>query len=432
MCVLVSHRDHTTEVSDASEALPEHLTRLKKLYEEANAHLETAQEMMDSTATTISKLKENKDCAEKRIRGYFQRMRNILIDREHLFINAVRHNAEERKTASSNTRKSISDVLQGLVLCVKELWDLSNRHGDILVLKEEKLLSARLKELSKLLKEFENSNEIYNPNTTITLPCIEDQNFEKICRLVGNPSFRTCSPNCNNDFIPMTSPEYNNDLRIINPPPVPPRPKGMTSLDPQQNTLSNRPSDHPRSRSSIDTYSNDVIPVTPPPIPPRSPVRSRRNQLPQWLLDCKDKMNKENANNRGSNSSRSNSNLQLTIDDNDTNIIILKNVPKPKPRQQKINQSDYETPVITTKKANGITLSDLRLNELKINVDPPTPKSEQIASISEPILRSQSHSPSSSRSGSQSDDSSTLQVYEILLKQNIKKSPVYPAGVCLG
>ena len=440
MCVLVTHRDHTNEVSDALEAIPDHLTRVKSLYEEASIHLETAQEVLDDTASTIGKLKENKDCAERRIRNYFQRMRNILIDREHHFINTVRRNAEGRKKSSSNVRKSVSDLMQGLVVCVKELWDLSTRTegGDIMVLKEEKRLSDRLKEVVKLLKELQNCDEISYPNTTITLPCVEDHNFEKVCRLVGDPWFKTCSPNCSNDF--ACSPEHN--ASILAPPPIPPRPKSRTSTDPHSINLTRPARSKSTCENPVSTSPDLSVSVTPPPVPPRSPVMTNKSHIPQWILDYKEKLNKENE------QMDDNNDQSINDENSKTYSILLKKTPTPKPRKvnanakQQTGVSIYEKP--TTAKTNGMSLADLKLNELKINIDPPTPKSEQVASFYEPRSDSDSRSnsrPSSrsddshsgSRSGSQSDDSpGTLQVYEILLKQNVKKAPVYPSGICVG
>ncbi len=462
-CVLNEHRDHTTDVCDAPDVLPEHLNKLKALYEEASTHLEVAQDLMDAMTESIGKLKENKDCAEKRIRNYFHKMRNILVDREHHFINKVRRNAEEKKKISSEARKPVTDLFQGLVVSVKKLWDLSTREGDIMILKEEKGLSEELERTVKLLKELQHSNEITNPITTVTLPCIEDQNFEKICRLVGDPTFgHACPPDCGERSPLARSPNSVDLVPVLAPPPLPPKPslKKRTSTDSSEGNFSTRPDNHPRSRSSIEFHdpSKMVLPLTPPPVPPRSPMLKKSNCLPQWILDYKEQLNKENEEllPAGNIPDANKSPVRQTT-------TALMKPPRPKPRtnlpKQKNEETVYEKskPIATS---NGVRPYDLKLEKLKISVNPPTPDDEMSRSFSNSNIQPEPQT-TRAHSGSYRSDtlvitdsgssqpethtttptatpdsspptSPTLRVYEIPLKQNIKKAPAYPSGVCAG
>ena len=474
-CVLEAHRDHTTNVCDAPDVLPEHLNKLKALYEEASTHLEVAQDLMDAMTESIGKLKENKECAEKRIRNYFHKMRNILVDREHHFINIVRRNAEEKKKISTEARKPVTDLFQGLVVSVKKLWDLSTREGDIMILKEEKILSEELERTVKLLKELQNSSEITNPVTTITLPCIEDQNFEKICRLVGDPSFgHTCPPDCGERSPLARSPKSVDNVPVLFPPPLPPKPsvKKWTNTDdalPEEDDIPLRPANHPRSKSSIDFHDPSKRARPPPPVPPRSPMLKKSNRLPQWILDYKDQLNKENEELSPSGNT-SDSNKSPTAPQTKSLSTALMKPPLPKPRtnlpkQKKEEESVYEKSIVTS---NGVRPYDLKLENLKINVNPPTPDDEMGRSFSNSSLQPESQTFKTHFGSFRSDTlvmtdtgssqpethtttptaspepdtldyspplspiSPTLKVYEIPLKQNIKKAPVYPSGVCAG
>lgn len=453
MCVLLVHRDHTTEVSEAADVLPEHMNNLKNLYEEASTNLELAQEMMDNSAAAIAKLKENKEMAERRIRSYFQRVRSILVDRENYFINTVRKSAEEKKIVSCNVRKSVSELFQSLMFCVKGLWDLSCREeADILLLKEEQKLIGELEMSVKTLKELQKKDELLNPDTTITLPCIEDCNFEKMCRVVGDPSFTACPPECTSGTSNNTSPlpgTAGDRSFLLTPPPLPPKlpVKERTSTDPYEDSVLLRPDTHPRSNSSIELTEpavNEVLSTTPPPVPPRSPKQTKKSNLPQWLLDYKEKADKENNRRKSEVIKRDGSNnvipLKKTSSDNppdDRNggekILAVESTPnqstnhkpKPKPRQslpnrtQQRSDSIYEIPV-SSKRNNSVPHSILLS---KLNGD--NYKSRLVS----PVIEKPEPD---SRTSLFSNESEQIPVYEILLKRTFGKGPFCPSGVCVG
>lgn len=464
MCVLLVHRDHTTEVSEAADVLPEHMESLKGLYKEASAHLETAQDMMDNSAASIAKLKENKEFAEKRIHSYFQRVRNILVDRENHFINTIRRNAEEKKKASSNVRRSLSELFQSLMFCVKGLWELSSRdEADIMLLMEEEKLVAELEKATKTLKDLQKKDELLNPDATITLPCIEDRNFEKICRMIGDPSFTTCPPDCcSTAAAPFSNGGIggnNERLFLLTPPPLPPKVpvKERTSTDPHvesNHILLTRPDSHPRSNSSIElteSVTESLESVTaPPPVPPRSPKQSKKPPLPQWLLEYKEKADKENRKSTEvRNGDIARVPMKKTSSDNVPDVVCNDNGPhesvtesqltpppqhrpKPKPRQslpckvhqQQRSDSIYEIPVSSKRNKsipNSILLSKLDTDNLKSRIVPPV--------IEKPEPNSRTSSGSSSTSNECTDQ---IPVYEILLKRNLKKGPFCPSGVCVG
>ena len=402
VCVLEMHRDHTEQVDEAKDALQHHMIRIKDLYEEANVHLEEAQNLLDETNSTVCKLKMNKELAEKRISNYFQKMRSILVDRENHFINAVRRSADEKKQAMKAQHDSASDLVHGLIQCVKGLGDLSSRSSDIMVLTEERTMAAELERMVWLLRDLKDSEVI---DTRVTLPCIEDQNFEKVCRLVGDLSFRVCPPECCGMQVDSPSSPRRT-------PPIPPKPpsKERTTTDPCNAEISSaRPLDHRRTKSSNSSFGV-TCPVSPPPIPPKLPEKPQ-SELPPWLLDYK-KQSEEKKNNLPKVASDYEP-LPPSSPKSPSSPNPARKPPKPKPRKILAKDSSNSNPIqkIPSPMEN-VVCNGLPMNEFHVNIDPPTPVNEM-------------------------ESGPSLRVYEIVLRQMIDpctrtKAGVYPSSVCVG
>lgn len=423
-CLLTQHREHSHSVVEASEVLSSHMTELRDLVEQANAHLEGAENIMDNMAGSVRTLRENKDRAEQRIRNYFSRMRNILVDREHHFINKLRQSTEEKKMAFGDTRKSVKDAMTGMIKCVKILADLSQREDDIIVLREERSVVSELNRLIEVMNEVKGTIE---QDTSVTIPCLEDHNFEQVCRMVGDPHFRVCAPGCVNSpaSIPVPSSPKNSPLDIPNddqsskPPPIPPRPvvkDRRAQTDPNE-TISLRSPDHPRSYSQLpNTNDDERVPIRrsesvsppPPPIPPRSPRSTK--ELPSWLLEYQQQQKHQERDEDVKDD-------QL-VNGHDESYKVTPSVgkpPIPKPRQKLLIKNQLSSPIgyiETDKEDDGRYQPFTKLSDTSnpvVNVNPPTPSTEVIGF---PVVEITSR--------------------QLLGPNQQKGSVVYPCGVCIG
>ena len=316
-CVLsLQHRTHSAKINDVTAVLPSHIDKLQEFINQANGHLQGAENIMDNLARNVQSLLDNRTRAEQKVKKYFYRMRSILSDRERYFITQLHLSVDEKKKKVTEKRKLVKESMDSIISSLKSLSDLSQRHNDVLILREEKGIINQLMEDIQRMSNVHSTLDILEMDTSVTMPCFEDQNFEKICRQVGNPGFRTCAQGsgCSQESSPKPLPRSSHNQSDDNPPPIPPRPTSVkyrestSSITTTFSDFSGPPPSPTGSNGSTDsvisgtdTTRNDNFTASgelgsemalgspllksPPPVPPKSPKKV--GNLPQWLEDCK-------------------------------------------------------------------------------------------------------------------------------------------------
>lgn len=272
-CVLSpQHRAHSDNITDMDSALSDHQARLEISISQANGCLQGAENVMDNLARCVEELKGNRSRAEQKIKRYFHRMRSILVDREHQFISLLRQNVDEKRKMVTERRKKAKETTDGIITGLKSLTDLTNRN-DVMILREA---APILDLLSKHIDAINSHNDKFDFDSSVTMPCFEDPNFEKVCRLVGDPNYRVCD--CHLSESESVSGDQNETISSTSPPPVPPRLSIKDTID-----FLSPPS--PTGSNASDVDSMDDVP---PPLPPKSPKKKRK--IPQWIEDYKVQM----------------------------------------------------------------------------------------------------------------------------------------------
>ena len=276
-CILSpQHRPHSDRITDAKSALDNHNIKLQSLINQANGCLQGAENIMDNLARCSEELKNNRSRAEQKIQRYFHRMRSILTDREHYFVSLLRQSVKEKNQAVIERRSKAKETTDGIINGLKALTDLLNRN-DVLVLRDAVPIAKLLTKHFDTMNNHEALDE-FKLDTSVTMPCFEDPNFEKVCRQVGDSNYRVCY-NCEEkSFVSV-----NETISDSSPPPVPPRLsiKTKDSID----YLPPSPTGSNASTDSMDIFIDDM----PPPIPPKSPKKTH-TRFPQWIEDYKKQM----------------------------------------------------------------------------------------------------------------------------------------------
>jgi hypothetical protein len=279
-CVLSSrHRGHSSEIIDINIAIDDRQARIGDCISRANGYLQGAEDAMDDLARCVGELKLNQSKAERRIELYFHRMRSILVDREHYFKGLLKQKVDERIKFISGKRQQSKEALDGIITGLKSLDNISNNPSDITSLINEASVTRLLKNHFETIDNQPSTSEI-EVDRSVTMPCFEDSNFEKVCRRVGDPDYRVCSNNsisCNSHH-PKPMPRLNASRES------PTAPLKLPANPPK------------RLRTKTAPYSidNDDGNDVPPPIPPKSP-KSPKNHLPQWLHDYKKQYDAEKS-----------------------------------------------------------------------------------------------------------------------------------------
>lgn len=229
-CLLIPpHRQH--RVSLAEKVLPKHIQSLEQYIVQANAHVQGTENLMDNLAQTNMKIQENRSAAELRIRTYFNRMRNLLNERERHFVSTVRLDTSKKMETVADRRGKIKIIMDALITSLKTMDSFTRQPDDITILRSEGAVLEQTDHHIQDLLQWYNAPSF---DTTITLPCVEDRNFEEVCRLVGDPSYRVCPPNCTSQ---KKSPSKSMSPPLIGamptngaPPPRPPKPKNSDTF----------------------------------------------------------------------------------------------------------------------------------------------------------------------------------------------------------
>ena len=261
-CMLSSHRPHSSSIIESEEALQNHLKTLDSLKAQVNATLQGAENVMDNLAKDVEEIKLNGSRASHRVKTYFSRLREHLVKRERHFLSSLSSELEKPITGIAEQRSSVRQAMEQIINNLKTLDELSQCKQDVNVLLTEGELVAEVKKNILAMQEVQDAI-VKNPILTIvTMPCFEDQEFDKVCQQVGNPSFRTCPPDCKGKRKRNPSPNEQNQSRQSTP--SPPLPHRIKPKAPD-------PSPLPQPTSS-----------TPPPLPPKSPAHGK-NHVKQVL-----------------------------------------------------------------------------------------------------------------------------------------------------
>ena len=287
-CMLLPpHRQHKTSL--AEKVLPEHIQFLERYIVDANAHVQGTENLMDNLAQTNMQIQENRSAAELRIRTYFNRMRNILNERESHFVSAVRLDTAKRIESVTERRGKIKVIMDTLITSLKSIDSFVRQPDDITILRRERQVLQETDEQIQDLHEWYSAPPF---DTTIILPCVEDRNFEEVCRLVGDPAYRVCPPGCTARRGRKSSSKSVSPPPVLDgtPPPRPPKPKDLENsgfLSPD--LLAYRKKDRSESilsSLSVDSVATDTSDNTEqdpladglatPPIPPKSPKFAKK------------------------------------------------------------------------------------------------------------------------------------------------------------
>ena len=108
---------------------------------------------------------------------------------ERHFFSMLHHRLEERWGKDYEEEKDIKQSIEGLILCLKVLNQLS-QWNSVMVLWDEKAVIAQVKTDIALVAGVQEDFGCYWMDTTVIMPCYEDENFECRCCRVGGPNFR--------------------------------------------------------------------------------------------------------------------------------------------------------------------------------------------------------------------------------------------------
>ena len=391
-CALsLTHRSHPNNMIEIDEALNEAQAVLKQYINKANSLLQGAENVMDNSARSSQLLQDNSKRAESKIQKYFHRMRCILTDREHYFVSILRRSVEEKKKDVIERKAAFKISMSGIIEGLKSLDDLSKRDAeDISILKDQGQIFEKLDGHMTKMSDNINSDSI-EVDTSVTMPCFEDQNFEKLCRQVGDPGFRVSTqnlfgvpPSSSLPAAPLLSPSLRKTTsHQSSPPPVPPRIKSnsVNTFDPRANSPLTSPLSSPLTSptgsdiSNGDRSQNAISPV-PPPIPPKSPSHNKKKH-PQWLEECKRQYEGEKAKDYEvpfvkQNGSQSPGLNKEHVIENGHNGISKNPIPKPRSRTHAFLGETYPS-VSPVPKARTKVLKPIEYNDHTVTVEAPTP-----------------------------------------------------------
>ena len=256
-CMLSSHRSHAASIIEAEDALQQHVEVLNELKAQANTTLQGAENVMDNLAKDIEEIKTNGTRAAQRVKTYFCHLRDVLVKRERHFLSSLNSSLERPIVDITEQRKTVRKAMGDIIQNLKTLDQLSQQNGFNLLTEK-----AIVTEVNNNILAMQNVQEkiIGNPILTIvTMPCFEDQEFDKICRLVGDPSFRACPPDCTGKR------SYNTDSRPS--PALPPKVKPKAPEPPSVKPKAPEPP------------SVKVSSTPPPPLPPKSPSHTKQTDV---------------------------------------------------------------------------------------------------------------------------------------------------------
>ena len=299
-CLLSTHRDHTQSVFEANGVLPIHLSELGELTESTSKTLQGAENIMDSLAEDLKTIRENEQRALLKVRRYFGHLKEVLSERERHFLSKLHHSLEERRGKITRKRKDVKQSIEGLITGLKVLNQLSQR-SDVMVLRDEKVVVAQIKTNISLVTNVQQELGRHGTDTTVIMPCYEDQNFERLCWRVGDPNYRFCTVDCPNNPSPLS--KGSPAMQRLRPvavhvptepmPPLPPKPTHLqdTSLSPRLDARRNgnfsEGDARPMPTSPVTIVTNDrlssvsseegpgesgVEPECAPDLPPKVPM----------------------------------------------------------------------------------------------------------------------------------------------------------------
>ena len=291
--MLSSHRPHAASIIEAEDALQHHIEVLNDLKAQANTSLQGAENVMDNLAKDIEEIKTNGTRAAQRVKTYFSQLRDILLKRERHFLSSLSSSLERPITGITEQRKTVRKAMANIFQNLKTLDQLSQQDGFNLLTER-----AIVTEVNNNLLAMQNGQEkvLENPIlTVVTMPCFEDQEFDKVCRQIGDPNFRTCPPDCtgkrknNTDSrsspalppkVKPKAPEPPSVTVSSTPPPLPPKSPSHTKQTDEiaPADTKNEPTDG--FNSAEDDNKSPVS--SPPPLPPKSPRRTRAPLQPSF------------------------------------------------------------------------------------------------------------------------------------------------------
>ena len=436
-CVLSpSHRSHSDKMIEIEEALKEAQTTLKQYVSKANGLLQGAENLMDNSARSSQKLQENTKRAEAKIQKYFHRMRSILTDREHYFVSLLRKSVEDKKKKAIERKSAFKVSMSGIIEGLKSLDELTKRESDdISVLRDQGAVFEKLDlHMDKMSRNID--SDFIDVDTSVTMPCFEDQNFEKVCRQVGDPGYRVSTQNfygvSPSVSVPLLSPITPNH----SPPPVPPRIKSNSlnsSVDPRISPFLSPVASPTGSDFSDGDRTQGTLSPVPPPIPPKSPSHGKK-KIPKWLKECKEQYDMEKSNGEATDYEVPfNKTKPRAIENGPTitagvkeNGVIKSPLPKPRSRSHHILSSD-NVPIVNTSpipRTRTKFLKSLEYKEHTVTVEAPTPESPPL--------------PLSLRSNSASPETTPLQpLFEITSKMMLgphesRDDKINPSAVSVG
>lgn len=266
-CLLSAHRDHTRSVLEADGVLPGHLSELSKLTESTGVTLQGAENIMDSLAEDLKTMKENEQRAMLKARRFFGHLKEILSERERHFLSKLHHSLEERRGKITKKRKDVKQSIEGLISGLKVLNQLSQR-TDVMVLRDEKVVVTQIKVNIARVTYVQQELAGQGTDTTVVMPCYEDQNLQRLCWKAGDPGYRFCPPDCPSNPSPSAkgspliqrsrSPNRNPNGAI---PQIPPKPLHLQdtalTLKPDERQLS------PNRNGSLSEGDARSIPSSP-------------------------------------------------------------------------------------------------------------------------------------------------------------------------
>uniref|UniRef100_A0A1X7V6C2 Uncharacterized protein n=1 Tax=Amphimedon queenslandica TaxID=400682 RepID=A0A1X7V6C2_AMPQE len=377
---------------EIDEALNEAQAVLKQYINKANSLLQGAENVMDNSARSSQLLQDNSKRAESKIQKYFHRMRCILTDREHYFVSILKRSVEEKKREVIEKKAAFKVSMSGIIEGLKSLDDLSKRDPEnISILRDQGQVFEKLDGHMSKMSDNINSDSI-EVDSSVTMPCFEDQNFEKLCRQVGDPGFRVSTqnvfglpPSSPLSATPLLSPSLRKNTSQPPAPPVPPRLKSnsVNTIDPRSNSPLTSPLSSPlTSPTGSDSCisngdgSQNLISPAPPPIPPKSPSHGKKKH-PQWLEECKRQYEEEKANDYEvpsvkQNGSQSPGGNKEHVIENGRNGISKNPVPKPRSRTHAFLGETCPS-VSPVPKARTKVFKPIEYNDHTVTVEAPTP-----------------------------------------------------------
>ena len=183
-CMLDEHRTHGN-VGYAKEFLAVRLEALGGLITLGNSATANGQRALSSFNADVENVKRQGNENADFVHAYFNRLRQLLGVREKQLVGRVHREVEEKVEAIARRKQVVQESMESIHKCVQSIENIFEvRKGDIKILEEETPLRSMLYSHMEVI-ETEASHQEQREVPSLSVPAVEDPQFEQLCRTVG-------------------------------------------------------------------------------------------------------------------------------------------------------------------------------------------------------------------------------------------------------